>query len=328
MVSKKLLMTCLLILTVGISGCKTTDKKNEGPFVWPDLCTEEEPFINSQLKTFRMKDGSKVTAYLQNGRYSSCRIVQFTDGRKLEGTIVNNKPRGFGRLTMRNGDYTVGWFKQGFINGKGKYVSPGKYQYFGEFKNSTIEGKGILTDYRDGSVMEGHFAAGVPAGSGKQTLKDGTIYTGNFLGGRWHGKGLLKISNGEIYDGGFFQGKFHGKGTYTFKNGDSYIGTFKHGKFGREGVYSFHSGAQYRGQFSSRAMHGLGEMVFQDGSSYKGGFSLNKPSGTATYNNGSAEEVQINCENGTFFILNESFSEDDKIEIRQELNAQFAIINM
>ena len=50
-----------------------------------------------------MKDGSKVTTYLQGGRYANCRVIKFRDGRKLEGQVKNDKPEGFGRLTLRNG---------------------------------------------------------------------------------------------------------------------------------------------------------------------------------------------------------------------------------
>ena len=124
-----------------------------------------------------------------------------------------------------------------------------------------------------------------------------------------------------------FSRKFHGPGTYTFRNGDSFEGTFKTGRFGREGVYKFKNGTIYTGQFSSRAMHGRGQLQFQDGSSYKGGFSMNKPSGPAVYNNG-GPDIELNCENGSFYILSEEMSQEAKTELRQELAAQFALVNL
>jgi len=80
--------------------------------------------------------------------------------------------------------------------------------YFGEWKNGRINGKGIMT------------------------YDNGAVYNGGWRNEYYHGKGILTDDMG-IYDGDWEEGQRDGQGTQTYKSGDVYKGewmfNWKHG---------------------------------------------------------------------------------------------------
>ena len=69
--------------------------------------------------------------------------------------------------------------------------------YSGFFKDGYLEGKGTCK-WPDGSVYEGDFVNGIITGKGKCTWADGAIYEGDWLDGNRTGKGKFIWPDGSI----------------------------------------------------------------------------------------------------------------------------------
>ncbi len=135
-----------------------------------------------------------------------CKLLDpyFSDGvtMKWEGSCVNGKANGFGKLTKyKDGEY--------------------ESTYDGEYVNGIREGKGKFT-HKDGTVREGVFINGQMTGKGTMTSESGQKYEGDFINYRMHGNGIIYLPNGSKFEGYFVQdiqytGKFtnyDGKTTY------------------------------------------------------------------------------------------------------------------
>ena len=82
-----------------------------------------------------------------------------------EGTFLNGRKHGRGRLQFANGDVYEGDFKNGLIDGTGEYQFVSGDVYVGDYLNGVQHGMGIVV-YADGQRYEGTFANGVPHGQG------------------------------------------------------------------------------------------------------------------------------------------------------------------
>ena len=95
--------------------------------------------------------------------------------------------------------------------------------YTGEFKNSTMHGKGTLTF--DEGKYEGEFKNGKMYGYGKIiNANEEVIYEGELRNNLRHGQGTDNFTNGNKYVGEFRVDLKYGYGTYTWTNGDKYEG--------------------------------------------------------------------------------------------------------
>lgn len=78
------------------------------------------------------------------------------------------------------------------------------FRYRGQLKDTNIDGKGEFK-WPDGRQYFGEFFQGAMNGKGKLTWTDKyngkATYKGNFLVNQFHGPGVLMWSNGDIYDG-------------------------------------------------------------------------------------------------------------------------------
>jgi S1-C subfamily serine protease/antitoxin component YwqK of YwqJK toxin-antitoxin module len=138
-----------------------------------------------------------------------CKLLDpyYSDGvtMKWEGSCLNGKADGFGKLTK---------YKDG------QYEST----YEGEFLNGIREGKGKFS-HKSETVLECNFKNGQAIGYGKYDLGNGNYYNGEIINYRQHGNGTLKMANGSKFEGFFvsdrmYTGKFtnfDGKVTYIQK---------------------------------------------------------------------------------------------------------------
>jgi S1-C subfamily serine protease/antitoxin component YwqK of YwqJK toxin-antitoxin module len=117
---------------------------------------------------------------------------------KWEGSCVNGKANGFGKLT--------------------KYKD-GEYQstYEGEFKNGIREGKGKF-QHVSKTVLECDFINGQAIGIGTYDLGDGNKYIGEIVNYREHGKGTYYKANGAKFEGFFVSDRMY-TGKYTNYDG-------------------------------------------------------------------------------------------------------------
>ena len=64
---------------------------------------------------------------------------------KFEGSILNDKPNGSGKLTYSNGNKFEGFWKNGEPNGEGTFSWTDGRSYSGFFKNGEPNGEGTYT---------------------------------------------------------------------------------------------------------------------------------------------------------------------------------------
>ena len=70
---------------------------------------------------------------------------QYEDGRKFEGTMLNGRKHGHGKLTYSDGAYYEGEFKDDKMEGRGTlFYGPGLPAYEGEWREDQFHGFGIL----------------------------------------------------------------------------------------------------------------------------------------------------------------------------------------
>ncbi len=117
---------------------------------------------------------------------------------KWEGSCINGKANGFGKLTKyKDGEY--------------------ESTYEGEFNNGIREGKGKFT-HKDKTIAVGNFKNGQLMGLGTRIHEDGTKYEGEFINYREHGEGSMTFANGAKFEGFFVSDKMY-TGKYTKYDG-------------------------------------------------------------------------------------------------------------
>jgi hypothetical protein len=132
----------------------------------------------------------------------------------------------------------------------------------GECKDGKASGRGVLTIFRAGQLVErsdGEFVEGRQTGFGSRDYPNGR-YVGRFVDGLFDGNGLFVASDGTRYDGEWKSGNLHGQGSLSFT-----------------------SGLRYEGQFVANTYNGRGSMILPDGARYDGEYRLNTPHGTGVY---------------------------------------------
>ena len=131
-----------------------------------------------------------------------CKLLDpyYSDGvtMKWEGSCVNGKASGYGKLTKyKDGEY--------------------ESTYEGEFYNGIRQGKGKFI-HKDGTIATGHFIDGQLMGYGIRTSDDGTKYEGEFVNYRQHGNGKMTFANGASFDGFWVSDRMY-TGKYTNYDG-------------------------------------------------------------------------------------------------------------
>jgi hypothetical protein len=209
-------------------------------------------------------------------------VLNFADGARYVGDVVNGKRHGRGVLTLADGEIYEGEFRDDKKSGKGVLTLTDGARYDGEFKNNEIHGKGVLT-WADGESYEGEFVNGKMHGRGVLTLANGkesvvlnfpngARYVGDVVNGKMHGRGFLNFMDGESYEGEFRDNKKSGKGVLTLADGESYEGEFVNGKKHGKGVLTWADGESYEGEFVNGKRHGRGVLTLTNGDRYEGEF--------------------------------------------------------
>lgn len=167
-------------------------------------------------------------------------------------------------------------------NGYGIFVNSDGSKYEGLFRNGKLDGKGRYITVK-GDFFEGNFSNGYASGYGIFIHSDGSIYKGNWMNDLPWGDGEEWTSDGAYYKGDFFQGKKFGVGEFNWKDGSMYLGGVKNDLLNGEGIYSWNDGKRYKGFWLSNNMHGKGVLENPDGSKYEGSFVNSKKEGKGKY---------------------------------------------
>lgn len=92
-----------------------------------------------------------------------------------EGTLLDGRPEGEGRLEIRSGEVFEGHWVAGRLHGAGTHIDAAGNRYEGAFADGLPNGPGRLLE-RTGRIYVGSFANGLRHGRGRTTLAGGTSY--------------------------------------------------------------------------------------------------------------------------------------------------------
>jgi hypothetical protein len=129
-------------------------------------------------------------------------------------------------------EYAEGLFKNGKLEGEGKYTYADKMIDEGIFKEGHLNGKGKRTidSWRGGGVWDGTFAYGQLV-EGELRYSETYYLKGTFENGALHGKNCKYMYEEEVQEGTFVQGRLHGQGMHRHPDGTIEEGEFEHGSF-------------------------------------------------------------------------------------------------
>ncbi len=238
-----------------------------------------------------------------DGLWNGEGVLYYKDGRRTEGTWVDNELEGMAVRWYSKEDDTgrlkyVGEFKNSVRDGVGTlYWKDGSY-WEGEWKEDNRKGQGILwfdeedtrlkytgtwdgdnndgagvLYYKDGTVKTGiwknHELQGVAAE--EETWEDnGNTYTGCQINGMLQGIGRVESADGTISEGEFLNGHLHGSGCTVIYSGE-YDGYRYEGeclylgeKSYDDGTHFFPDGDKYVGKLENSMYNGFG-IYYGDG---------------------------------------------------------------
>lgn len=107
-----------------------------------------------------------------------------------QGTWLNNKRHGIGRLLTASGDLYEGYYKKGLRTGFGDLKTLHGLHYIGDWAKDQFHGRGILKTPL--GTYEGQISNGAFEGKGELRFADNTVYKGSFSKGLMHGYGVYK----------------------------------------------------------------------------------------------------------------------------------------
>ncbi|XP_069554738.1 alsin isoform X1 [Brachyistius frenatus] len=215
----------------------------------------------------RFKDAQYTGGWLA-GRVHGRGIMKWPDGRMYNGNLKNGLEDGYGECVLPNKalnkpDSYYGQWKEGKINGFGKYKYASGEVYEGCFCDGQRHGYGMLSSGKlarnSSSVFIGHWVHDRKTGYGVyDDITRGEKYMGLWLEDQRHGSAVVVTQYGLYYEGTFRENKMTGPGLLVSEDD-----TFFHGEFSDDwtvsgkGVLSFANSDCLDGQFSGEWNTGL-----------------------------------------------------------------------
>lgn len=104
----------------------------------------------------------------------------------FEGTLLNGKAEGLGKLFWLDGDRFEGEFREGLPNGFGRFFNDDGDYYEGNFEMGARSGMGTYWYPSKSHVLkyEGFWQEGLENGPGTLFFRDGTRVSGKFVNGK------------------------------------------------------------------------------------------------------------------------------------------------
>ena len=181
------------------------------------------------------------------------------DGTQYEGSIIDHKFHGYGKLFVATGYTIKGYFIKGNIEGHAEYRMGGK-SYIGEWMENMPHGRGI--EKVEGSyTYEGDFWSGIKFGKGKMVIFSKGTYEGEFRDNCFHGSGKFVWTDGRKYIGVWFRNHMHGKGMMTWPDGRKYVGRYMKSKKEGFGVFTWADGRVFSGIWKGGKQEGTGKYI-------------------------------------------------------------------
>lgn len=135
--------------------------------------------------------------FINSSGFPSGNGVLLQRGRIYQGSFLNSKKHGFGRLITPLGRIYEGYWKKGKKHGFGVFTSEHE-EYCGDWVLGLYHGLGVLT--KSDGTYDGQFIYGICEGKGILYFPDGKLFQGNFKNGVPHGFGNLKFGSTMEYD--------------------------------------------------------------------------------------------------------------------------------
>jgi hypothetical protein len=208
------------------------------------------------------------------GKYEGYGILVKADGSKYEGFWKDGLLEGIGRFFSNDGNYYEGNFLKGVTTGFGIYIHSDRTRYQGEWLNDQPHGKG-KEFFPDGSVFEGIFVYGKKIGHCVYSWADGSYYVGEILNDYFNGKGRYSWSDGKLYEGEWKDNLLHGKGILKYPDGSYYDGYFLNNQRNGFGKYYWNEERYYEGTWSNGKQHGKG-VYYKNGKVIEGVWNKGK----------------------------------------------------
>lgn len=121
-------------------------------------------------------------------------VLNYTNGDKYVGEVLNGQREGYGTYYYQNGDKYEGIWQKNKKHGMGSMYYKDGNMYIGQWKNSEKDGTGVYY-YKTGEKYEGEFQLSKKHGKGKLISQDGSVYQGEFKDNKKHGEGIMTFSN-------------------------------------------------------------------------------------------------------------------------------------
>ena len=182
---------------------------------------------------------------------------------------INKKKNGFGILVNTDGSKYEGTFRNGKLEGLGRYITIVGDFFEGNFINGSANGYGIFI-HSDGSIYKGNWKNDLPWGDGEEWSFDGSYYKGDFLQGKKCGIGEFRWKDGSIYLGGVNNDLLNGEGIYSWADGKRYKGLWKDNEMYGKGVLENIDGSKYDGVFVKNKKQGYGKYYYNKDKYYEG----------------------------------------------------------
>ena len=226
-----------------------------------------------------LPDGAKYYGPLRDGLLEGQGRLVWNAMRSYTGDFHQGRMEGQGQLVLGYGSYQ-GQFKDGDLNGPGRYTSNDGESYEGGFVDGEYDGQGVLKS-RNGNRYEGRFAKGQfvqgtltddegqtmtgvfknfqPEGVVEVHYPGGVVYKGTMNGMESPGQGELRLPDGKLVSADFGAGK--GDGEIRYPNGDRYTGPLYGASAYGKGRMVYANGDVYEGQFAKDLPHGEGRLT-------------------------------------------------------------------
>ena len=190
-------------------------KDGYGVAIYSDGSVYEGNFRNGYYDgqgIFTMTDGSKYEGEFYKGNFSGYGVFSYPDGttktgmwdrsrfageinpKNVNGCVSGDCDNGYGVYVNDNGDYYMGFFKDGKFHGQGKFITA------------------------DGNIIRGAFENDLPHGYAMMRFHDDEVgvvtYSGDFKNGDFDGYGALRSEDGSVCFGQFKDGGLNGEAAY------------------------------------------------------------------------------------------------------------------
>ena len=242
------------------------------------LASAQTPATNA-APSLVLPDGSQYYGALHNGQLQGPGKLVWGATRQYDGQFDAGRMQGQGTLRVSHGVYE-GQFKDGDLNGPGRYTGKNGESYEGQFVAGEYDGQGVFKD-GSGNRYEGQFHQGQFSGQGVLTDSGGQTVRGSFKD--WQPVGVLEVGypGGITYKGELDGDRPKGQGELRLADGKRIRGDFSQaGSDTTEILYP--NGDRYVGQVVATFAHGKGTLTRANGDVYTGQMQRDKPYGQGT----------------------------------------------